>query len=123
MRDLGALAGHARHSRRHGGSLAHRRPKRLLSSQPSRPRLPVVDELSAATGCTGAGGTGLELLLNKPENKLPVQPPGRLATGTPSCAPRMKRLQISTGRLPPVPCLGGVPSSLRGKTPGTRCAG
>jgi MFS transporter, DHA1 family, multidrug resistance protein len=60
-----------------------RRPKRLFSSQPSSPPLAVVVELLAATGWTGAGGTGLELPSNRPEKKLPVGAPGRLATGTP----------------------------------------
>ena len=49
--------------------------------------------------------------------------PGRLATGTPWCAPRMNRLQISTGRPPPVACLVGVPSSLPSQTPVTRWRG
>jgi len=55
----------------------------LLSSQPSSPPLPVVADLLAPTGCTGTGGVGLELLPNNPENKPPLEAPGKLATGTP----------------------------------------
>src|SRR5208282_3925621 len=47
-------------------------------------------------------------------------PPGRPATGTPSCAARMNRLQISTGRLPPDTFLVGELSSLPSQTPATR---
>src|SRR5262249_24572191 len=70
----------------------------------------------------GAGGVSRDPAPNNSENKLPREEPGRLATGTPWCAPRITRLQISTGRLPPVTCLVGVPSSLPSQTPVTRFA-
>ena len=46
--------------------------------------------------------------------------PGRSAIGRPWCAAFMKRLQISTGRPPPVIFLVGELSSLPSHTPVTR---
>jgi hypothetical protein len=47
-------------------------------------------------------------------------PAGNPATGTPSCAAFMNRLQISTGKLPPDTFLVGEESSLPSQTPATR---
>src|SRR5271165_1749069 len=62
-----------------------------------------------SSGGNGFGASGLR-----------QTPSGRPATGTPSCAAFMNRLQISTGRLPPETFFVGLLSSLPSHTAATR---
>jgi len=67
--------------------------------------------------------TGAALVLNGFHVSPKLRPvPGNAATGTPWCATFITRLQISTGRPPPVSLRVGEESSLPSHTPVTRCA-
>jgi len=74
--------------------------------------------MTAVTGPLFMAG-GLHGSVNGSVMLMPV--PGSAATGTPWCAVFITRLQISTGRPPPVILRVGEESSLPSQTPATRC--
>src|SRR5260370_36077120 len=85
------------------------------------PRLMVIGGPAASgIGAGGSGGASGGAFSGCGASALRQTPEGSAATGTPSCAAFIKRLQISTGRLPPETFLVGVPSSLPSQTPATR---
>src|SRR6266849_2856828 len=74
------------------------------------------------TGAGGVGSVGTNAGGKTEASDGPPDRPGRPATGTPWCALFISRLQISTGRPPPVAFLVGEESSLPSQTPVTRGA-